>query len=104
MSCQSNKVSFDSFDSPRWISETSACEGYRASVIAEMEDEFDKFMGMSETEVLDYLGSPTKKLLYTRGQKFLSYDVDCTNNSNQSRKLRIRFSALNYVNEVLVLD
>lgn len=102
--CQTNTVSFDSFESSQWIAEAKACQGYRNSVINEMEAEFDQFIGMSETQLIKYLGTPDKTLLYTRGQKFFSYKLDCQNVGTNTRQLRVRFSALDYVNEVLVLD
>lgn len=104
ISCQSKTTTFDSFDSQRWISEATDCKGYRKQVIVEMEKEFEKFIGMSETELIKHLGHPEKTMLYTRGQKFFSYEIDCLNNSIRTSQLRIRFSALDYVNEVLILD
>ncbi|WP_422362283.1 hypothetical protein [Reichenbachiella sp.] len=104
LACQTKSVSFDSFDSSLWIAETQTCTGYRNDVINRMEAEFDQFIGMSETELIEYLGNPDKTLLYTRGQKFFSYKLDCQNQTTSTRQLRVRFSALDYVNEVLVLD
>ena len=69
-----------------------------------MEAEFEKFIGMSETELITYLGTPNKTLLYTRGQKFFTYAIDCNDSLDNSRTLRIRFSALDYVNELIILD
>lgn len=102
--CQSKTVTFDSFETKLWLSDTSACRDYRNGIIKNMEKEFDKFIGMSETELVTYLGSPDKTLLYTRGQKFFSYTLSCEDSLKKSKSLRIRFSALDYVNEVLILD
>lgn len=103
-SCQSNIPTFDSFDSSSWKSDATDCNGYRNSVINEMEAEFDKFLGLNETELVSILGTPTKTLLYTRGQKFFSYKINCGENNSNSLSLRIRFSALDLVNEVLILE
>ncbi|WP_456459326.1 hypothetical protein [Reichenbachiella sp.] len=103
-SCRPNTVSFESFDSSLWIAESKTCTGYRNDVINDMEAEFDLFIGMSETELIKYLGNPGKTLLYTRGQKFFNYHIDCPNQPASTRQLRVRFSALDYVNEVLILD
>lgn len=102
--CQTKTVQFDSFESKLWKSDTSECFDYRNSVINAMKAEFDQFIGMSETELITHLGNPNKTLLYTRGQKFYSYSLACNKSEEISKSLRIRFSALNYVNEVLVLD
>lgn len=104
LSCQSKSTSFESFNTIQWKAELSNCKGYRSSVIEGMETEFDKFIGMSERELIEALGSPTKTHLYTRGQKFFSYQINCHDSTNQSKSLRIRFSALDYVNEVLILE
>ncbi|WP_084374170.1 hypothetical protein [Reichenbachiella faecimaris] len=104
ISCQSKTVSFDSFTTEAWISDSTTCRDYRNSVIQAMEGEFDKFIGMNETELMIYLGHPEKTLLYTRGQKFFSYKLSCEDSLTRSRSLRVRFSALDYVNEVLILD
>ncbi|UXX79293.1 hypothetical protein N7E81_18225 [Reichenbachiella carrageenanivorans] len=103
LSCQSKTTSFDSFNSPQWKAETTNCKGYRGTVIENMETEFDKFIGLSERELIEILGAPTKTHLYTRGQKFFSYQINCLDSTN-SKSLRIRFSALDYVNEVLILE
>lgn len=102
--CQSKPTSFKSFETSRWKAEEKECTGYRNSVIQGLEGEFDQFIGMNETEIIEYLGNPDKTLLYTRGQKFFSYNLDCKDTAGESKQLRIRFSALDYVNEVLVLD
>lgn len=102
--CQSKTKSFKTFDPALWMAETTTCSGYRNVVINDMEVEFELFIGMSETQLIQYLGSPDKTLLYTRGQKFFNYNLDCPDKSANVRQLRVRFSALDYVNEVLVLD
>ncbi|MEO9804863.1 MAG: hypothetical protein ABJF04_16525 [Reichenbachiella sp.] len=104
IACQSQSVSFNSFDTKQWISESTNCNNYRISVIDEMESEFDQLLGMSETELVGILGNPEETHLYTRGQKFFSYSLTCGDSVVDTKRLRIRFSALDQVNEVIVLD
>lgn len=104
LGCQTKTTTFKTFDPKSWMSETKVCTGYRNSVINNMESEFDQFLGMNETELIAYLGTPEKTVLYTRGQKFFSYKLNCNDSLATSNSLRIRFSALDFVNEVLILD
>ena len=60
ISCQPNTISFNSFEPELWKADAQSCKGYRNEVIMDMEAEFDQFIGMSETELITYLGSPDK--------------------------------------------
>lgn len=104
LACQNGSVSFKSFDSQRWISESLDCKNYRISVIDQMEAEFDRLLGMNEKELIRHLGKPEETHLYTRGQKFFNYSLTCGDSIISDKRLRIRFSALDQVNEVIVLD
>lgn len=104
IACQPSTTSFETFDSDQWIMESRNCNHYRIQVIENMKTEFEKFIGMNETELIEILGKPEETHLYTRGQKFFNYQLICDEAKTANKTLRIRFSALDYVNEVLVLD
>jgi hypothetical protein len=104
MSCQTKSKSFSTFEKSLWIDDAANCNHYRSSVIENMRDEFDLFYGMDENEIISHLGNFTEKHLYTRGQKFAVFVIDCGNTNQSTRKLRFRYSALGYVNEVLILE
>ncbi|MEO9967801.1 MAG: hypothetical protein ABJF11_18560 [Reichenbachiella sp.] len=103
MGCERKSIEFETFDSSLWAAE-GACKEYRMSVIEAMEEQFDQFLGMNETELIQYLGNPDETHLYTRGQKFFTYRLTCADSTSNTKILRIRFSALDQINEVLVLD
>lgn len=102
--CQQKTVNFKTFDPELWKAERLNCTNYRNGVIMAMEGEFDLFLGMNEKEVTSYLGKPDGTSLYTRGQKFFSYRLTCDSTMKDQNQLRIRFSALDQVNEMLILD
>jgi hypothetical protein len=93
------------FNDQEWIDDKLACKGIRAEKKEAFEAAKEEMMGLSESELLNALGKPDKRELHKRGQKFYIYYLlpggQCPDVTEKPGLLaRIRFSALNMVNEI----
>jgi hypothetical protein len=93
------------FNNQEWVNDKMACKGIRAENKEAFEVAKEKIMGLSERELLNALGKPDRRELHKRGQKFYIYYLlpggQCPEVTGKPGLLiRIRFSALNMVNEI----
>jgi hypothetical protein len=100
------------FDQEAWRQDKRGCQGQRASLLADFEAlaKPELLKGMRELEAKQLLGLPDQIEVAERGQKFYTYFVEpgnqCQDNAagKEARRVRVRFSALNQVNEVTLID
>lgn len=92
----------------RFRQDRLGCEGERKAFIQKLRENKDIFLEMTDLEVRQQLGSPNREELYTRTQKFFVYYLEagpqCENQGQMPpRILQLRLSAVNRVNEAVVL-
>ncbi|SHK44644.1 hypothetical protein SAMN04488028_10536 [Reichenbachiella agariperforans] len=87
-----------------WKNELTQCTGYRSELTNQLDSLTTHLKTLRESEVTDMMGMPDQTLLYERGQKFFEYQVNCTTDKKTNKFLRLRFNALGYVNEVLLIE
>jgi outer membrane protein assembly factor BamE (lipoprotein component of BamABCDE complex) len=104
--CSTDRNSQMGFDTDAWKEDKNGCLGKREEMLAQFDKSKDQLMGMRERELLQILGRPDKQDLHKRNQKFYIYYVQPGNQCEESnalvpgRILRMRFSALDLVNEI----
>ena len=57
----------------------------------------------SDANISSLMGKPDETELYERSEKFFFYQLDCTDDFKKASYLRIRFNALGYAKEVLII-
>jgi len=93
----------------RFRQDRLGCEGERKAFIQKLRENKDIFLEMTDLEVRQQLGSPNREELYTRTQKFFVYYLErggqCEGEDSTAppRILQLRLSAVNRVNEAVVL-
>ncbi len=104
--CSSDTSTSIGFDTTAWKQDKKGCTGKRAELLSLFEGAKEQLMGMREREILQVLGRPDRQDLHKRNQKFYIYYVQpgnqCEGNNTQApgRIVRMRFSALDVVNEI----
>lgn len=98
------------FDSKAWQGDRLGCKGARARQIQTLLAQKDKLKGLGQNQVMALLGKPDFQDLASRNQRFYVYyyqkGKQCEEptissvNLKTDRVLRIRFSALDAVNEI----
>ena len=112
-----NTPKLESFDQNTWKKDKNACQNQREKMVQSIENQKDKILGISQMQVIDLLGSPDYQQLQDRQQKFFYYyfqtGAQCDKTAQKSPKkatkntningnaIRVRFSALNAVSEVV---
>lgn len=104
ISCSNSDRKFLNVDSDSWKSDTSGCTGYRVEYYKKLLMEKEVILGLNESKTKKLLGTPRQINLYTRGQKFFIYSIDCDEDSTQSKKLQIRFNAMGLASEILIVN
>jgi hypothetical protein len=93
-------------DVVRWQSDPNGCAGVRLQMIASLQAEKKKLLGLSEMDIVDMLGKPDQQELYKRNQKFYRYLVEpgkiCNIGMDNPKKLIIRFNAVGLAKEITV--
>jgi hypothetical protein len=100
------------FDQEAWRQDKRGCQGKRASLLADFEALAKPALlkGLRELETKQLLGSPDQIEVAERGQKFYTYFLEPGNQcqgseaGQEARRIRVRFSALNQVNEITLID
>ena len=105
--CGKDLPSFEGIDLQAWRDDKQACRGTRSSTMEVMENQAQKFLSLSEQEVIALLGKPDENELYKRNQKFFYYFIQpsasCTNSGTSNpKKLVIRFNAVGLAKEAAV--
>lgn len=95
------------FDSKKWKDDPDACKNDRAKLLPLLEKNKGKLVKVESAEILMLLGSPDKKELYKRNQRFYVYFAtsgsQCKGTKgNLGKTLRVRIDALQRVSEIVV--
>jgi hypothetical protein len=98
------------FNSKAWQEDRLGCKGLRTQQIQTLLEQRDKLKGLGQNQVMAILGKPDFQELASRNQRFYIYyyqkGKQCEEPTISSvklktdRVLRIRFSALDSVNEI----
>jgi hypothetical protein len=104
-SCGRSLPDIEGIDITAWKNDKNGCAGERAKKTDELLSQKDKFLALSELDVVNLLGKPDEQELYKRNQKFYYYFLkpagDCNATSQgESLRLVIRFNAMGLANEV----
>ncbi|MGL1885927.1 MAG: hypothetical protein OCD76_05375 [Reichenbachiella sp.] len=102
--CKNQKTQIPEVKTDQWREDISGCNGNRKAMISSIININKEFEGSNEKTINAILGKPNETLLYERGQKFYLYYINCNNNDSLTQVLRMRFNALGYVNETLILE
>ncbi len=112
-SCQTN-VSLDNFDSNIWKNDKFGCKNQRLTQVKSLIDQKQKIQGLGQNQIMQVLGKPDFQELYSRNQRFYIYfyqkneicdqpnNVIKTASIQNQKTIKLRFSALDMVTEVLV--
>jgi hypothetical protein len=104
-SCGRSLPDIKGIDITAWKNDKNGCDGERAKKTDTLLSQKDKFLALSELDIVDLLGKPDEQELYKRNQKFYYYFLkpsgDCNVTSQeQSLRLVIRFNAVGLANEI----
>ncbi|HEY5918249.1 MAG TPA: hypothetical protein VIU13_12630 [Chryseolinea sp.] len=104
-SCGRSLPDIEGIDIMAWKNDKNGCAGERAKKKDTLLSQKDKFLALSELDVVYLLGKPDEQELYKRNQKFYYYFLkpsgDCNATSQEeSLRLVIRFNAMGLANEV----
>lgn len=102
--CQKNEVKLDNFDKTLWQNDSKGCQNIRWQMLASLEKQKDKLLGLSQEKVTEILGKPDRQDLQKRNAKRFVYYVSegsqCGSNKSEGVALILQFGALNYVSEI----
>lgn len=117
LSACKNTPKLENFDQSIWKKDKNACQNEREKMVQSIENQKDKILGISQMQVIDLLGNPDYQQLQDRQQKFFYYyfqtGAQCDKTTRKSTQkaskntningnaIRLRFSALNAVSEVV---
>ncbi len=111
--CQT-KVSLDNFNIDVWKNDKFGCKNLRLVEVKSLIAQKEKIKGLGQNQIIQLLGKPDFQELYARNQRFYIYfyqkNETCDQPNNviktapiQNQKtIKLRFSALDMVTEVLV--
>lgn len=102
--CKTKKTQIGNLDSKLWKADMSGCDGYRKNTIYNQDLDLQLLIGFNEKDVINMLGKPNETLLYDRAQKFFNYSISCDSTMKPKEVVRLRFNALGYINESLILQ
>jgi len=108
-SCGRSLPDIEGVDITAWKNDKNGCAGERAKKTDILLSQKDKFLALSELDVVDLLGRPDQQELYKRNQKFYYYFIkpspDCNLPSwKESLQLVIRFNAMGLAKEITTED
>lgn len=101
-------IRIDDFDQLTWKEDFQGCLEKRKEIAAQIVTIKHKFIGHDEVEIRNVLGKPNMVELAERNKKYYYYYVtrgkQCTEDTTllQGKRLRVRFNALNQVDEVIL--
>ncbi len=102
-------ISVDEFDYPAWKNDKNGCAGTRLELWEELRTVKERLIGLSEVDVLKFLGTPDNRDLYNRNQKAVIYYLEpapsCErfDENTPPRVVRVLFNALNQAKEVTIV-
>ncbi len=101
------KPDLGAFDSIAWKNDKKGCEGKRMDLLNDLEAIKNVLQGMNEEEIKAVLGPPDMKEISKRSQKFFYYylknGAQCGTTDEKAATYEIRFSALGYANEFVLI-
>lgn len=101
--CNNNK--FENFDAKAWKDDKNGCKGLRKTLASEIISRKQEIYGFTELEVIKSFGKPDINDLMRRQQKIyhyhLSHEEACPNDST-TLSLKMKFNAIDQVNEILI--
>ena len=108
-SCGRSLPDIEGIDITAWKNDKNGCAGERAKKKDTLLSQKDKFLALSELDVVNLLGKPDEQELYKRNQKFYYYFLkqsgDCNETSPaESLQLVIRFNAMGLAKEITTED
>lgn len=113
LSCQT-KVSLENFESEVWKNDKFGCKNLRQTQVKSLISQKEKIKGLGQNQIMQLLGKPDFQELYARNQRFYIYfyqknqicdqpnNVINTASIQNQKTIKLRFSALDMVTEVLV--
>jgi hypothetical protein len=109
ISCTKPTPTLENIDITVWVEDKNACNGKRAAMYGEMDQQKDKLIGLTEIKIAALLGTPDEYNLYKRNQKFYYYylqpSATCkSGNITNPKKLLIRFTAMGIAKEVSIIS
>ena len=103
-------ISEDELDIAAWKADKNGCTSRRGELLADFLKVSERLDGLREQDIKRLLGKPDGVELYQRNQKFFLYFLESGRQcpdvavGRYGRHVRIRFDAINRVNEVFVED
>lgn len=106
--CRMELPHIEGFNREVWVQDTKACRNERLAFEPALEKQLDKLEGLRPEEVKRLLGKPDGVRLYRRGQYFYIYYLEkgkqCDSSlTKEGRRIELRFSSLDKVNEAVLL-
>jgi hypothetical protein len=105
-SCSEKLPGVEGIDMTLWQRDTDACTGVRATTIEKLGGQKEKFLGLSEMDIVTIFGKPDQNELYKRNQKFYYYFLQpapaCPNASDGAQRLVFRFNAMGLAKEISI--
>lgn len=106
ISCGNNEITLEGVDLDVWKQDPKGCRNMRSAMGAQLENQRDKLVRLSDMEIVDLLGKPDENELFVRSQQFYRYYIDpapsCEAGKENPRVLIVRFNALGVCHEVSV--
>jgi len=108
-SCGPSLPHIEGLNETVWKSDKNGCAGERIKMMEAVLSQKDKFLALSELDIVDLLGKPDQQELYKRNQKFYYYFIkpspECNPQSHEeSLRLAIRFNAMGLAKEITTED
>jgi hypothetical protein len=105
-SCTEKEVDFGTFDLKKFKNDRGGCKGERASMIEDFKAIKPKILGLSEREILKYIGRYDFQVLDRRNEKIFVYYFEkgehCQymQNKSASQSVALYFNSVSLVKEV----
>jgi hypothetical protein len=95
----------DGIDLKQWKDDRNGCNHFRQKLIDTLIPQKDKFLGLSEDDVISLLGRPDQNELYKRNEKFFKYFLEpgpsCKSDTS-FMILSIRFNSVGLAKEAAI--
>jgi len=106
VACTASVPELDGFNAESWKTDRNACDGEREKLRANLLNQKDKLLGLSEMEMVEVLGKPDEQEIYKRSEKFFYYYLspssECENPAPSPERLAIRFNAVGLAKEISI--
>jgi len=105
LGCGQNYV-LDGFDSKRWQDDMHGCKQERLAMVDNLIEKKAKLVGLSQNEIIDVFGKPSRLELYARNKKafvyFISGGPACDDKNESKKKFVIRFDGVGRSKEIIL--